>query len=233
MLVFSLFDGSGIAAQPWAENGHKVICFNYDDADHGDYAKYNSKIQHENITYINAWIDSSFADLAVKGYFGEPDLIIAFPPCTDLAVSGSRHFKSKGEKDPDFQRKAVSTCRIAEYIANHFNAPYMIENPVSVLSSMWRRPNHTFHPCDFGGYLDEDDKHPFFPEIIPGRDTYNKKTCLWTGNGFVMPEDKMVNANSSDNPGWAKLGGKSARTKMIRSLTPRGFAKALYLANSK
>ena len=111
--------------------------------------------------------------------------------------------------------------------------PYMIENPVSVLSSLWRKPDHVFHPCAYGGYLPENDKHPVFPDIIPPRDAYSKKTCLWTGNGFVMPEPNQVLPEGDSNPGWAKLGGKSSRTKMIRSLTPRGFAKAVMLANQK
>ena len=54
---------------------------------------------------------------------------------------------------------------------------------------------------------------------------------LWTGNGFVLPQPHPVLPTGDDNPGWAKLGGKSARTKHIRSLTPRGFARAVYLAN--
>lgn len=56
MLIFSMFDGSGFAALPWAEAGHKVICFNADEGDHGDYQ--SVRVTHENITYVNAWIDS-------------------------------------------------------------------------------------------------------------------------------------------------------------------------------
>jgi len=231
MLVFSLFGGSGYDALPWAERGHKVICFNYDDADHGDY--HSVRVSHPNIKYVNAWINSDFSFKVRNNFYGKPDFIIAFPPCTDLAVSGSRHFAAKRERDPLFQDKAVSTCKIAAEIADWFNVPYMIENPVSVLSSMWRQPDFIFHPCAFGGLLPEDDKHPHFPEIIPARDAYTKKTCLWTGNGFVMPDTNAVLPTGNNNPGWQKLGGKSKRTKLIRSLTPRGFALAVCLANNK
>lgn len=231
MLIFSLFSGSGYDALPWAERGHKVICFNYDDADHGDY--HSVRIEHPNIEYVNVWIDERFFVRAYNGEFGNPDFVIAFPPCTDLAVSGSRHFEAKRLKDPMFQHKAVQTALVAAKIANFFEVPYMIENPVSVLSSMWRKPDFAFHPCVFGGYLPEDDKHPHFPDIIPARDAYTKKTCLWTGNGFVMPDMKPVLPTGNANPGWQKLGGKSKRTKLIRSLTPRGFALAVCLANQK
>jgi hypothetical protein len=56
----------------------------------------------------------------------------------------------------------------------------MLENPVGVLSSYWRKPDHTFDPCDYGGYLN------------PAGDAYTKKTCLWTGGGFIMPGKKPV-----------------------------------------
>lgn len=225
MIIWSLFDGSGLMAQPWAEAGHTCYCFNYDDADHGDYTTAGAKVRHENIHYVNAWIDNKF-DFDVS-----PDIIFAFPPCTDLAVSGAAHFEAKRKKNATFQVEAVITCKVTARLAKKYNVPYMIENPVSVLSSMWRKPDYTFNPFEYGGYLAEDDKHPFFPDIIPARDGYNKKTCLWVGNGFVMPGKNAVCVGSEDNPGWAKLGGKSSRTKVIRSLTPRGFAKAVYEAN--
>lgn len=231
MLIFSLFSGSGYDALPWAERGHKVICFNYDDADHGDY--HSVRVNHPNIEYVNAWIGLSFQHDVMMKVYGHPDFIIAFPPCTNLAVSGSRHFAAKRERDPLFQHKAVETAKIAAVIADYFGVPYMIENPISVLSTMWRKPDHSFHPYQYGGYLPHDDKHPAFPDVIPGCDAYSKKTCLWTGNGFIMPEMDSVIPEGDNFPGWKKLGGKSKRTKLIRSLTPRGFARAVMLANQK
>lgn len=231
-LVFSMFDGSGYAALPWAKAGYKVICFNAEEGDHGTYQ--DVRVSHPNIEYVNAWIDSDFRHRAQMEFYGKPDFIMAFPPCTDLANSGSRHWKRKAELNPKFQTEAANTCRIAADIADHFGVPYMIENPVGKLSTLWRKPDHKFHPCDFGGYIHiKDEAHPAFPDIIPASDSYYKKTCLWTGNGFKMPEVLPVEPDSKDNPGWAKTGGKSARTKLIRSLTPRGLAIAVWLANSK
>ena len=127
---------------------------------------------------------------------------------------------------------------MARDIGEAYGVPYAIENPVSVISSEWRKPDHMFQPCDFGGYLPEDDTSPY-PDIIPARDAYTKKTCLWTGNGFVMPAKRPVDpVKYQDRNGlnysalhW-KLGGKSLRTKNIRSATPRGFAQAVFAANS-
>lgn len=228
-LIFSLFDGSGIAVLPWANAGYHCICFNADEGDHGGYQ--SVRIDHPNIRYVNAWIDADFEASAKNLLWGEPDFIMAFPPCTDLANSGSRHWKKKAEADPDFQIKAAATARIAANIADYFGVPYMIENPVGKLSTLWRKPDHSFNPCDFGGYLDEHDEHPIFPDFLPPRDAYVKKTMLWTGNGFYMPPMRYVLPVSKDFPGWSKLGGKSKRTKLIRSLTPRGLAIAVYEAN--
>lgn len=225
MIVWSLFDGSGLMAQPWAEAGHTCYCFNYDGADHGDYARLGAKVEHDNIHYINAWIDNRF-DFEVA-----PDIIFSFPPCTDLAVSGAAHFETKRKKNPTFQVEAVITCKVVARLAKKYNVPYMIENPVSVLSSLWRRPDYVFNPYEYGGYLPEDDTHPMFPEYIKPRDAYPKKTCIWAGNGFVMPVKSCVAVVDGYSDQHNKLGGKSVRTRTIRSLTPRGFAKAVYEAN--
>ena len=222
-VLWSMFDGSGLAAQPFAEAGWLCYCFNADAADHGPYA--SVQVRHPNITYVNAWVDSSF-DYPVK-----PDMILAFPPCTDLAVSGAAHFASKAAKNPAFQEGAVATAKVAAVLGDKYNVPYMIENPISVLSSKWRKPDYSFHPYEYGGYLPEDDEHPNFPDYINPRDSYPKKTCLWTGNGFIMPERAPVPVAEGYSTQHSKLGGKSARTKLIRSLTPRGFAKAVCLAN--
>lgn len=232
MIIFSLFDGSGYMALKYAEAGHTVFLFNADEGDHGEYS---CKVQHPNMHYVNQWIEPGFDPVGerVNGVMIEaPDLIFAFPPCTDMAVSGARHFEAKREKDPLFQEKAVATAKIAAELAEKYMAEYMIENPVSVLSSMWRKPNHIFNPHEYGGYLPEDDQHPAFPEFIKARDAYPKKTCLWVSEGFKMPEKKPVDLDEGFSVQYKKLGGKSAKTKMIRSLTPRGFAQAVFLENS-
>lgn len=65
------------------------------------------------------------------------------------------------------------------------------------------------------------------------KDGYTKKTAIWHGNGFIEPKRNPL----SDNEGvmffwgWRWLGGKSAKTKQLRSLTPRGFARAVFMAN--
>ncbi len=166
------------------------------------------------------------------------DFIACFAPCTDLAGLGAKHWKKKLEADPECQTRAVSHMRYAEDLGNYYNCAWFSENPVGAASRIWRKPDYYFNPCDYGGYLPKDDQHPQYPELIPPRDAYNKKTCIWCGNGFKMPDKKPVEPeileDAKGNRGsrlWLKLGGKSEKTKTIRSKTPRGWALAAHEAN--
>lgn len=132
----------------------------------------------------------------------------AFTPCTDVAVTGARWFKAKGLRT---LAKAIALFARSQEILEAVGAPGFIENPVSTLASYWRKADYTFDPCDYG-------------------DPYTKKTCLWAFNGFVMPEK---------NPVEPVLGSKmhrlppSEQRAELRSVTPEGFAKAVFLANRK
>ena len=141
--------------------------------------------------------------------------MFAFPPCTHLAVSGARWFRHKRLGALADALQLVDRCRL---IAEMSSAPWMLENPVSTLSTYWRKPDFIFDPCDYGGYLD------------PPGDTYTKKTCLWTGGGFVMPVSKPT-APSARNP--IHLMPPSDDRGDRRSVTPMGFATAVFLANQR
>lgn len=230
MVIWSLFDGSGLMCEPWVKAGHTAYCFNSDNADHGAYREV--RVIHDKLHYVDVWIDEYFLSRVSGMGIPKPDIIFSFPPCTDIAVSGAAHFAKKLEEDPLCQQKAVDCCKVAAAIGEFLQVPYVIENPVSVLSSLWRKPDHTFNPSDYGGYLPEDDKHPLFPDLIKPRDAYPKKTCLWSGRGFVMPDRKPVEVEEGYSSQHSRLGGKSQKTKTIRSLTPRGFALSVFEANA-
>ena len=216
MKVLSLFDYTGYAVADFTKAGHTTFLV---DTQHGN------ETAHPRATMI-------FGDdvLATEPLWvaWRPDLVLAFPPCTDLAVSGAKHFERKRRLDPNFQIKAAYLARAGERIAIDSNCPFAIENPISVLSTLWRKPDHIFHPYEYGGYLPEDDVHPEYPDYTPPRDAYPKRTCLWTGNGFTMPEPKPVPVAPGYSEHFLRLGGKSLKTKNIRSATPRGFARAVF-----
>lgn len=196
--VLSLCDRTGNMVRPWAEAGYKCICVD---------------IQHEgirtegNITFIGA--DVRFWMPPPRKY----EIVFAFPPCTNLAVSGARWFTQKGMGGLMGALEIVEACR---RICEWSEAPWMIENPVSTISSYWRKPDHTFDPSDYGGYLD------------PPGDAYTKRTCLWTGGSFVMPVPEPVEPVEGSK---MHLLPPSADRGDLRSITPMGFARAVMLAN--
>jgi hypothetical protein len=145
--------------------------------------------------------------------FGQPAIVFAFPPCTHLAVSGARWFQEKGLGALIEALSIVDACRA---ICESSGAPWMIENPVSTLATYWRKPDHAFHPADYTGF-----------ELS---DNYTKKTCLWTGNGFVMPAARMA-SNSAPDDRIHKAPQNEERAD-FRSATPMGFARAVFAANS-
>ncbi|MHC9013983.1 hypothetical protein [Stenotrophomonas bentonitica] len=73
------------------------------------------------------------------------DLMIAHPPCTHLSVSGARHFEAK--RMDGRQQSAVSFFMM---LAKADIPMIAIENPVCIMSSLWRRPDQTIQPWQFG-----------------------------------------------------------------------------------
>ena len=196
MQVISLCDHSGVMARPWAEAGHQCLCI---DLDHPHKEK-----THNNITYRRGDVRTlTPADLPA------PDIIFSFPPCTNLAVSGARWFKAKKIQGLIDALTLVESCR---RLCEWYGCPWMLENPVSILSTCWRKPDSTFHPWQYG-------------------DDYQKKTCLWHGGGFVMPAAEIMTPPENVRQSiWEQPPGPERAR--IRSQTPAGFAKAVCLANS-
>lgn len=145
------------------------------------------------------------------------DLIIAHPPCTDLAVSGARWFEEK-RKDGR-QQKAI------EFFMNMVSADcekIAVENPVCIMSSIYRKPDQIIQPYQFGEHA-------------------RKTTCLWLkGLPDLEPTDIV-------DPGEIVKGGFSVgaslnyardengkiipwndpRTAKARSKTFPGIARAM------
>ena len=229
-IVLSLYDFTGEALKPWAEAGYTCFAFDIQHPEES-HIEYIGKgcIEYISMDLWNILNINKLRDLLkpCNVVFG-----MAFPVCTDMAVSGAAHFKRKAERDPEFQTKAVSYAVLCSELFEELGVPYFIENPVSVLATKWRKPDHRFQPYEYGGYIpDTEAEHPRWPEYIAAKDAYPKQTCLWTGGGFKMPDTKPVDVADGYSTQHLKLGGKSQRTKDIRSATPRGFARAVYEVN--
>ncbi len=141
--------------------------------------------------------------------------VAAWPPCDHLAVSGARWFKGKGLRRLATSIEMFATA--AEF-CEWSGAPYLIENPVSNIASHWRKCDYTFSPEYFTGYCREDN--------------YTKKTCLWVGNGFVMPDKFQLDDLPPPDDRIHKCPPGPNRHN-IRSATPMGFANAVFESNGQ
>jgi len=127
------------------------------------------------------------------------DLMIAHPPCTHLSVSGSRHFEAK--RMDGRQQSGVS------FFMSLALAPIpriAIENPVCVMSSLWRKPDQVIQPWQFGH-------------------GETKATCLWLkGLPLLKPTDVVEGREARIH----KMPPSADRWK-LRSETYIGIAQAM------
>ena len=225
--VVCLFEESGFSAKPFAEAGYDVHCYDLENEE--------GRIELVGLGRIIYHRWDGFCDhqtsIIIGRHFGIAKIVLGFPPCTDLAVSGAAHFRKKFKENPSYREEAMRLVYRVPEVGNALGVPWCLENPVSVISSEWRKPDFVFHPYEFGGYLPEGDEHPKYPDYIAPRDAYPKKTCYWWGNGFLRPEKRPVHCPLGYSAQHRKLGGKSKKTKQIRSASPRGAAMAIYEAN--
>jgi hypothetical protein len=144
------------------------------------------------------------------------DLLIAFPPCTHLAVSGARHFKEKIRDGR--QKEGIDFFML---FANHPCKKVSIENPVGIMSSLYRKPDQIIQPYEYG--------HP-----------ESKKTCLWLKglpllrptNILSIPECGHWENQTPSGQNKIMIEGKwiafsDDRIAHIRSKTYTGIAKAM------
>ena len=106
---------------------------------------------------------------------GKWDLLIAHPPCTDLAVSGARWFP---EKQKDFRQQKA--CVLFMQMALASAERIAVENPIGIMSRCYRKPDQIIQPWQYG--------HP-----------ETKSTCLWLKN---LPKLKPTNILEKPEGGW-------------------------------
>ena len=107
----------------------------------------------------------TFYDMIHRAAF---DLIIAFPPCTDLSLAGARFW---AEKQADGRQQ-----RAADFFMRMWQSPsryVAVENPRGYMSKYWRQPDQIVEPWWFG-------------------DPFAKKTCLWTEQLPALVADRPV-----------------------------------------
>jgi len=129
------------------------------------------------------------------------DLMIAHPPCTHLAVSGARWFPEKRASGE--QQQAI------DFFLKLARAPIpriAIENPVCIMSSVWREPDQIIHPWQFGHGETKatclwlkglpklvptnvvTGRHPRVHLMPPGEDRWKERSRTYEGIGAAMAE---------------------------------------------
>lgn len=129
--------------------------------------------------YWGGWCEVHTMDGISHVIPGKWDLIIAHPPCTDLAVSGARWFAEK-QKDGRQQKSIVFFMQMALAECDRV----AVENPVCIMSSAWRKPDQIIQPYQFGHHA-------------------RKTTCLWLKG---LPK---LNPTDTVDPGEIVKGGFS------------------------
>jgi hypothetical protein len=209
-----LFDVSGVMAAPWLEAGYE--CWTLDVQHPPAYATGGvtteivrggrlHKVHHD---LTRPWLCPIPRERIAFAF--------AFPPCDHMAVSGARWFRGKGLRQLS---RSIELFATAAEFCEWTGAPYGIENPASTISTYWRKPDYTFHPHQFTGWHREDH--------------YTKRTCLWTGGGFRMPEPnalpELIGMAPDDRIHKAPPGPDRHN---FRSQTPLGFSMAVFQTNA-
>jgi hypothetical protein len=127
------------------------------------------------------------------------DMLIAHPPCTHLAVSGARHFARKRESGE--QQAAIDFFMS---LANSGIEKIAIENPICIMSTVWRKPDQIIQPWQYGH-------------------GETKATCLWLEN---LPPLTPTNIVDGREARIHKMPPSADRWK-LRSKTYQGIADAM------
>ena len=141
--------------------------------------------------------------------------ILAAPVCTMFSLARTRA-KIPRDLKQGMELVIADLNIIWECRYNHKLAFWCLENPMGILRQFLGKPIFTFDPCDFG-------------------DPYTKKTDLW--GYFNIPKknpvepEYYISGGKRFPPLWGRTGGNPKKDKMLRSITPPGFAKAFFKAN--
>lgn len=147
-------------------------------------------IMQDVLPLLNGNCTFSTCDGAVYTIVGRWDMIIAFPPCTYLTVTGNKWFKPEyAERFPTRKADRAAAIEFFMAFANSDCQHIAIENPIGIMSTRWRKPDQITSPHYFG----HDQK---------------KTTCLWLkGLSPLKPTERVEPklhriANGKYEPQW-------------------------------
>ena len=215
MKVLVACEYSGIVRDEFLRKGHDAISCDLLDTE-------TKRIT--GLNYLGGHYKGDVKDIINDGW----DLLIAFPPCTYLTVSGNRWFYHPEDKHLPYEKRRPHPLHpkrrelqeeALDFIRLLMDAPIdkiAIENPIGVISSKIRKPDQIIQPYEYGHAT-------------------SKSTCLWLKNLPLLQPTNIV------DPEWIQVSGgqrmsrfhydsyslpKEERSK-IRSKTFLGVAKAM------
>ena len=155
MRVLVACEFSGVVREAFAAKGHDAYSCDLLPCEGSGFRHYQDDVRH----------------VVCRPEMVDIDLLIAFPPCTHLAVSGARWFKDKREE----QGLAIQFFRwLAE-------APFprvAVENPIGIMSTNYRKPDQIIQPWQFGH-------------------GETKATCLWLKGLPLLKPTKIVEGRTA------------------------------------
>lgn len=149
---------------------------------------------------------------------GKWDMIIAFPPCTYLTVTGNRWFNVQkyGNKAIERQKKREEAINFFMKFVNADCLKVAIENPIGVMSTIYKKPDQIIQPYYFG-------------------DKERKSTCLWLkGLSPLVPTNivdpiiiKFRNGKTDNQWHYNSISMPPFERAKFRSRTFFGIAQAM------
>lgn len=202
--IISLCDYSGRWSQPYLDDGYDVIRVDIKTG-------HDARLWPSDIS-LEPRFSSQFKD--IRQYTGKVQGILAAPVCTVFSGSGAKHKRS--DDDMLTGLSLVDACvRLAYATECEW---WALENPVGKLIKWLGDPLLRFNPSDYAGHADD-----------PDSEAYTKRTLLF---GDFNPNLELASVDPVlGSAMWTNYGGKSERTKMMRSMTPIGFSRAFKEAN--
>ena len=178
------------------EKGHNAFSCDIQECS-GNHPEWH--IMNDVIPLLNGNCSFVTSDFVSHTLVGKWDLIIAHPPCTDLASSGARWFP---EKQKDFRQQKA--CVFFMYFVLADCEHIAVENPVGIMSNVYRKPDQIIQPWQFGH-------------------GETKATCLWLKGLPLLKPTKIVEERNQNV--W-RMPPSPERAK-LRSKTYSGIAKAM------
>lgn len=196
MRVLVACEESQTVCKAFRERGHESYSCDIQECS-GGHPEWH--VMGDVLPLINGQCEFETMDGLKHSIDGKWDLLIAHPPCTDLAVSGARWFAEK-QKDGRQQKSIVFFMQMALAECDRV----AVENPICIMSSAWRKPDQIIQPWQFGH-------------------GEQKATCLWLKGLTPLSPTNIVPGR--EQRVWKMSPGKERQKN--RAKTFPGIARAM------